>query len=284
MLYDFVRRLDKKKDGKIDFEEFSAALDPHFNNAVSKDDLPWIRVEMKKLAKVIGSSQGLRDAYKEHANKKSPDIMNYKAFSKYLTELYRNRSAAAAVPPVPSSAGDGTVSVEAPALDPLIEYSEHQKRKLFSFLDITESDSVYFEDFESAVFGTDFLQTKAVREAGDILTEEIWSLLYRRRYMLRDLFRRVDEDASGTVDAMEFKAAVEAFNETVESRLTPQQINVLLNTVKKGEDGGIDYEAFLSSIHVVDTDAEEEEEEAFIGDDKTADDDGAVNPDSDVFT
>jgi hypothetical protein len=82
MLYDFVRRLDRNKDGKIDFEEFAAALNPHFDNAVSPDDLPWIKSEMASLAKAICSSRNLKEAYK-HAGKKRPDALNFKAFSKY---------------------------------------------------------------------------------------------------------------------------------------------------------------------------------------------------------
>jgi hypothetical protein len=55
---------------------------------------------------------------------------------------------------------------------------------------------------------------------------------------------------------------LEAFNETIENRLTSQQIDLLLTTVSKDDEGGINYEAFLSSIHVVDTSEEHLEEES----------------------
>lgn len=254
MLYDFVRRLDKNKDGKIDSDEFVAALSPHFENAVSPDDLPWIKGELKALARVIGSSRNLKEAFR-HSNKKTPDALNYKVFSKYLDGLAQT----------PFGQGDSLAPQSQSQDSPLPQYTDQQKHKLFSYMDLTESDLIYFEDVESAIFGSDFLPTQP--SSRDTLSDDVWSLLHRRRYLLRDLFRHVDEDASGTVDAAEFHAGLEAFNEANGSVLSTNQIEQLTAIAQKDEEGGVNYERFISSIHVVDV-AEDEAEASARGRDE----------------
>jgi hypothetical protein len=187
---------------------------------------------MATLARAIGTSRNLKEAFK-HASKKRPDALSFKAFARYISEM------------ISSSPSDGV----------LPQYTDHQKHKLFSYMDLTESDVIYFEDFEAAVFGSEFLPTQASLSRD----EEVLALLYRRRYMLRDLFRRVDEDARGTVDVAEFKAGLEAFSEANGSVLSGNQIDQLTTMVKKEDDGGINYEAFIGSIHVVDVTDDSEE-------------------------
>jgi len=67
---------------------------------------------------------------------------------------------------------------------------------------------------------------------------------------LRELFRVLDSDASNKLSIREFKAALEAFNETTTNPLTQSQIEQLMEVAPKS-DGLIDYELFLTSFQIV---------------------------------
>jgi len=127
----------------------------------------------------------------------------------------------------------------------LPDYDDFQRHKLFSYLETAQTDFINFEDFETTLFGQDYFQAQSHN------CQEIWEHLYANRLTLRGVFRQLDPVASGSIDIVEFKAALEAFNETTSTPLTEEQITALANDVVKDEDGCIDYEAFLSSFKVV---------------------------------
>jgi len=189
----------------------------HFKRTVNPEDIPWITQELKKISEILKDSSGLKEAYKKYGWKKDEEknTINIKGFCKMLRELC------------------------------LLEYDDFQRHKLFSFLETAQTSFINFEDFESILFGRDFFAQR-------LKSQEIWAYLYANRLTLRDVFRQLDNVASGSIDIAEFKAALEAFNEVTSTPLTEEQINALANEAVKDEDGCIDYAAFLSSFKVVD--------------------------------
>lgn len=81
-IYDFVRRLDKKRDGFIDFEEFSYgfevlntsfssnACETAFSRSVSQEDIPWIKETCEKIGFEVKSVENLRNLFEKFGMKK----------------------------------------------------------------------------------------------------------------------------------------------------------------------------------------------------------------------
>ena len=107
-IYDFVRRLDKKRDGYIDYDEFTYAfavrltsfcaielqlpspltftiLTLHktaFSRSLSQEDIPWIKTACEKVGVEVKSVENLRNLFKKYGMKKvSNSLMRFSKFS-----------------------------------------------------------------------------------------------------------------------------------------------------------------------------------------------------------
>jgi len=211
--------MDQKKDGQIDFTEFEYTLKTAFNQSVGNEDVPWVLKGLAVLSEAIKSSHSLREAFKKFGTKKTlPELaMTFVGWSKFLAELQS-------------------------------EFTETERHKLFSYLkSVYEGmDVITFDDLEAAFFGHQFLDSSSL-----VLTDEIWSRLLPIEDLLRDLFRRLDPDASNQLTLREFTAAIETSNETSTKPLTPEQISQIVTVAPRSRENMIDYESFLTNFHIV---------------------------------
>jgi len=132
-MFDYVRKLDKKKDGKIDYDEFLSTFEIYYQRTVRPADHVWITAELCKIAKAVKGPLTLRELLKKsHKTVHQPThdtdeekykCLKFKAFNRLLQQL-----------------------------DVCSNLTDLQRRKLFAYLDITKHDVVHFEDLEKSLF------------------------------------------------------------------------------------------------------------------------------------
>eukprot|EP01126_Amoeba_proteus_P022939 TRINITY_DN23080_c0_g1_i1.p1 TRINITY_DN23080_c0_g1~~TRINITY_DN23080_c0_g1_i1.p1 ORF type:complete len:154 (+),score=22.20 TRINITY_DN23080_c0_g1_i1:222-683(+) len=64
-LYDFIRRMDRKKDGFIDLEEFLHTFELAFTQSVSQSDIPQLKQECERIGKKIKNVNNLNTLFKK---------------------------------------------------------------------------------------------------------------------------------------------------------------------------------------------------------------------------
>eukprot|EP01130_Rhizamoeba_saxonica_P014827 TRINITY_DN6518_c0_g1_i1.p1 TRINITY_DN6518_c0_g1~~TRINITY_DN6518_c0_g1_i1.p1 ORF type:complete len:939 (-),score=223.33 TRINITY_DN6518_c0_g1_i1:63-2879(-) len=229
MLYDFARKVDGKGTG-ITYSKFKKYFELQFKRISMARDLPWIRQELGKII-FRSSEMGIdtKEDFKQFLSKRSSK-MTFKRFEKYL----------------------GTLGLET-------SYSDLQKHKIFSYLDKSANNSVDWESLETLFSDTEFPAVdleEAVEniplEGSNYISELVWHALYTCISNLREIFRALDLEGSGTLPPRAIAAGISAVSPKMATQISEEQIEILVDSLPLNEDGLINFEFFLEQFEVVD--------------------------------
>ena len=223
-IFDFMRTIDKNRDGHVDFEEFAHTFQAQFksakDSAKNQEEIDWLKQQMQLISDVIAKKKpSLRSHFKSF-DESGDGGLNYEEFSKALNEHLH------------------------------LKYSEEDALKLARVVDVNGSGRISWKEFKAKFSQVpsdpDMLLVSVLGSVSDAIQKS--------KTALRTLFYQMDLDGSGKIDIEELRTGLEALNILLAHPLTEDQIKTLHQHIDKDNDGLISYDEFLDSFSIVDTD------------------------------
>lgn len=140
------------------------------------------------------------------------------------------------------------------------ELTDNALIQLARSIDVTRSGKINYLEFLNAFHVVDSNSKTNVAEE---LWSQICAALFQHKSSIRRALRHFDPELCGKVDTDDFRAALLTLNSILaraEAPLTEDQIESLTSCMDTDDDGMVDYEDFLESFYVVDTQGDDTDE------------------------
>ncbi|KAL7682977.1 putative serine/threonine-protein phosphatase with EF-hands [Plasmopara halstedii] len=124
--------------------------------------------------------------------------------------------------------------------------------------------SIDYKEFVTA-FSIQDLKEQETLHSGDLtwqnsVLQQVSNVLYQHRIHIRNAFRMFDAKNSGFISRTDFRTAIRTFNVVLNSPLSDDQIEELLNYLDSDQDGVISYKEFFDGFRVVDVRVNDDKE------------------------
>jgi len=213
-LYDFITSMDTDKNGTIDYNEFSTRFGHEFGKATHSN---WVKATVNDIArKIVSKHKSIKESFLTFDSDGDHRI-SYREFSNILKRDLDGES-----------------------------FTPEQRRELFQYVDENSSGAISYKEFKTAFALGD---TKDKTWEAQII-QRVCDAIRKSQVQLKAVFRDMDKDRSGSIDAEEFKAGLEAMNILLECPMTDVQIAKLYKAIDKDGNGAINYEEFLKAFEV----------------------------------
>jgi Ca2+-binding EF-hand superfamily protein/diadenosine tetraphosphatase ApaH/serine/threonine PP2A family protein phosphatase len=213
-MFDFASSIDTDESGTIEFEEFADRFQVQFESEIHDELLKKKLQEIsKKILQKKGEVKVIFDEFDENHDGK----IVLKEFETALERLG-------------------------------LSYGEDEVSGLFSIVDKSKQGFITLEAFEKCFFIVD---SQGDQYSQNII-QKVCSAIYKGRYKLKHLFRKMDLDGNGKIDLKEFQIGINALNLTLDAPLTQDQVKIIFDAVDTDGSGEIDFEEFIKAFEVVD--------------------------------
>lgn len=213
-MFDFASSIDQDESGTIEFEEFLQRFQVEFEINIKDEKIKKQLQEISK--KLLAQKDEATKIYKQIDDNGDGKI-SFTEFTNYIQKLG-------------------------------FDYSEKEFQGIFDLLDKEQQGYFDYNQFEKSFFVTD---TQADEYTQNIL-QRVCAAIYKGRFKLKHLFRKMDLDGNGRIDLKEFEIGINALNSTLVAPLTNDQVKIIFDAVDKDHSGEIDYEEFIQAFQVVD--------------------------------
>ncbi|DBA02183.1 TPA: hypothetical protein N0F65_004818 [Lagenidium giganteum] len=134
--------------------------------------------------------------------------------------------------------------------------------RVMAAVDTDNGNSIDYKEFVTA-FGIKDLKEQASMAKGDLtwqnsVLQQVSNVFYQHRIHIRNAFRMFDQTNSGYISREEFRTGISTFNAVLNSPVSEDQIEELLNHLDSNKDSVISYKEFFDGFRVVDVRIAEE--------------------------
>lgn len=128
--------------------------------------------------------------------------------------------------------------------------------RVMAAVDRDGGHSIDYKEFVTA-FSVQDLKEQEALHSGDLtwqnsVLQQVSNVFYQHRIHIRNAFRMFDETNSGIISRDNFRTGIQTFNVVLNSPLSDDQIEELLNYLDSNHDGVISYKEFFDGFRVVD--------------------------------
>ncbi|GMF24491.1 unnamed protein product [Phytophthora lilii] len=128
--------------------------------------------------------------------------------------------------------------------------------RVMAAVDSDGGHSIDYKEFVTA-FSVQDSKEQAALESGDLtwqnsVLQQVSNVFYQHRIHIRNAFRMFDATNSGVISRDNFRTGIQTFNVVLNSPLSDDQIEELLNYLDSNKDGVISYKEFFDGFRVVD--------------------------------
>lgn len=218
-IYDFIKSLDLNGDGFVDYSEFQQRFKIKFDE--TKEEVQSV---LQNLAETILKK------------------MNQIEIAFQTSDFNKN---------------DHLDMDEFRALLALCDIFDDGIQDLFDYIDENGDGAISYEEFKKI-----FSNTKSMDKSNlysEILLQRVLTALYQSKTKLKVVFKRLDSNNDGQISVDELKIGLESMNLCLENPLSHEQVVNLHKMIDVNGDGFIDYNEFLDTFKVIDTEEGNEE-------------------------
>jgi len=219
-MQDLMTSMDTNMDGSIDFNEFKHRFSHVLSRGKATDEMKKhvARIQTKIVEKFGRGGKGIKEAFRNFDTDENKRI-TYTEFSAVLKRDYNG--------------DDWTTS--------------DQRRAIFNYLDDNKSGSISYSEFKEAFDQREDRRDEALQGA---MMQKIFEAIRRGRVQLRSAWRSLDKDNQKRIDDLEFRQGLDAMNALLDSPITAAQLDLLLKSTLRDNQGLVKYEEFLDSFQV----------------------------------
>jgi len=198
----------------VDYLEFKSRFGHEFGKA---EHSGWVKVTVNEIAKkIVSQHNSVKQSFMTFDSNGDHRI-SYKEFSTILKRDLGGTS-----------------------------YTSVQRKELFDYIDENKSGNISYKEFKTAFSLEDTLNKSWENQ----VIQTVCDAVRQSKVQLKSIFREMDKDRSGTIDAEEFRAGLEAVNILLSNPMTDIQIAKLRKAIDKDGDGVINYDEFLKCFEV----------------------------------
>jgi len=216
-LYDLMRLMDTDQSGSIDIYEFLDRFQVTFNKIKSEKE-GWIKGAAAEIGNMLyRQKRTVQQAFHEFDTDHN-GTLSYRELSMALAKIGLN-------------------------------YTDEEKNKIAAWIDEDGNGEISFKEFRNAFRIIDAKGS----EWQDQMVQKVWTILFKNKLQLHGVLRRMDSDGSGRLSLSDFKVAMEIMNQQLGGPVSPLQLRELYRSVAEDNSGFIEYEKFLGSFRLVDS-------------------------------
>jgi len=215
-LYDFMTSFDKDSDGNIDFDEFEQRFGAELTTFMGEEE--WFIKAIHQISESFRSKKKPIKHYFDIFDSNKSGRINAKEFSSMIKKYV------------------GTLKLSKP-----------QKDYLFKYIDANNNETITFEEFSNTFTIRD---VKADTWQYTVLLK-IYDTIRKSKNQLLSLFRKFDLNGDGKIDKSEFKTSLKTVNSLLGTPINQEQIEVLYKTIDSDNNGSIDYAEFFDIFKVI---------------------------------
>ncbi|KAH9142964.1 hypothetical protein AeRB84_012998 [Aphanomyces euteiches] len=260
-IYELMRTADTNDDGRLDFKEFVSRFEVIFMDVRNKkEDSPMtppttstttmtgsptklVRRKSSTDVDMVSSSPSVDDATMRALLEIGKAVF---ALEGTLEECFHKFD----------TNHDGVLQAEEffTALTQLgFTYSQPLLTKIMAAVDLDGGQTIDYKEFLSAFSVQDTTDRKCLGDMTwqETILQQVSNLFYQHRIHIRMCFRMFDQDNSGVITRTQFRTGIMEFNSILDSPLSDDQIDALLDHLDTSGNGLINYQAFLEGFQVV---------------------------------